>query len=169
MKALLVIDVQKNFINENTKYLPKKIANFIDKNKFDYVLFFQYFNHPNSNFVKIHNWNKMFGPPETDIVKELTTYLTKENLFKKYSFSIFKAEGFSEFIESHPIEELYLCGIDIDACILSSEMEAFEKGYNAKIIEDLCCSHSGNEYHQKAIDIIKKNLGRQTIVNSLSF
>lgn len=169
MKALLVIDLQKYLINESTEPLPEKIAKFIEKHKFDYTLFFQFFNSPNSNFVKIHKWNKMFGPPETDIVDELTKYLTENNLFKKHSFSIFRAEGFNEFMKGNPINELYLCGIDTDACVLSSEMEAFEKGYDAKIIEDLCASHSGIEYHQKAIDLIKKNLGKQAIINSNFF
>lgn len=169
MKALIVIDLQRFFINETTEGLPEKIANFIEKNKFDFLLFTQFFNNPNSNFVKIHNWKKMFGPPETDIVPELTKYLTKENVFKKYSFSIFKAEGFSGFIERHSIKELYLCGTDTDACVLSSEMEAFEEGYEARVIEDLCASHSGVDYHQKAIYLMEKNLGKQAIIKSNSF
>ncbi len=169
MKALLVIDLQKYFINENTEFLPGKIANFIEKHTFDYTVFFQYVNTPDSNFVKIHNWNHMFGSPETDIVDEVTQYLTGNNLFKKHSFSVFRAEGFSEFMKSKLINELYLCGIDTDACILSSEMEAFEKGYDAKVIEDLCASHWGIEYHRKAIDLLKKNLGKQAIVKSNSF
>jgi len=166
MKVLLVIDVQKYFINDNTKHLPKKIADFIDKNKFDYILFFKYFNHPDSNFVKIHHWNKMFGPPETDIVPELTKYVTENNLFNKFSFSIFRSEGLDEFLRAHSIKELYLCGIDTDACVFTSEMEAFEKDYNARVIGDLCASHSGIAYHRKAIDLIKENLGEQAVMTT---
>ncbi|KKU83517.1 MAG: Isochorismatase hydrolase family protein [Microgenomates group bacterium GW2011_GWA2_47_8] len=169
MKALLIIDLQKYLINENTESLPTKIANFIEKHKFDYTLFFQFYNSPNSNFVKIHNWNHMFGPPETDMVDELSKYITRNNLFKKYSFSVFGVEGFNEFMKSNLINELYLCGIDTDACVLLSEMEAFGKGYDAKVIEDLCASHWGIEYHRRAIDLIKRNLGKQAIIKSNYF
>ena len=169
MNALLIIDLQKYSINEHTEHLPLKIANFIELHTFDYIVYFQFFNSPNSNFVKIHNWNKMVGPPETDIVDELSKYLTGNNLFKKYSFSVFRAEGFNEFMKSNLINELYLCGIDTDACVLLSEMEAFEKGYDAKVIEDLCASHWGIEYHRRAIDLIKRNLGKQAIIKSISF
>lgn len=169
MKALLVIDLQKYFINEKTKFLPEKIANFIDKYKFDFTIFFQYFNTPDSNFVKIHNWKNMFGPPETVIVDKLGKYLTRNNLFKKNSFSIFRAEGFEEFMKNNLINELYLCGIDTDACVLSSEMEAFEKGFDAKVIEDLCASHWGLKYHRMAIDLLKKNLGKQVVIKSNFF
>jgi len=169
MKALLIIDLQKYFINENTESLPEKIANFIEKYKFNYTLFFQFFNSSNSNFVKIHHWNKMFGPPETDIVNELSQYLTGNNLFKKYSFSVFRAEGFNEFMKENLVNELYLCGIDTDACVLISAMEAFERGFDAKVIEDLCGSHSGIEYHRKAIDLLEKNLGKKAIIKSNFF
>src|SRR3989338_2203644 len=104
MKALLIIDLQKYFINENTESLPGRIANFIEKHTFDYTIFFQFFNSPNSNFVKIHHWNHMFGPPETDIAEELSKYLTGNNLFKKHTFSIFRAEGFDEFIKGNVID-----------------------------------------------------------------
>lgn len=169
MNALLVIDLQKYFINENTKFLPGRIADFIEKHRFDYTVFFQYFNTPNSNFVKIHHWNNMFGSPETDIVDELSQYLTGNNLFRKFSFSVFKAEGFNEFIKSNSIQELFLCGIDTDACVLLSEMEAFERGFDAKVVEDLCGSHSGFEYHQKAIDLLEKNIGKQAVIKSNFF
>jgi len=168
MKVLLVVDVQKYFINENTESLPGRIANFIEKHTFDYTIFFQYVNTPDSNFVKIHRWNHMFGAPETDIVDELSQYLTGTNLFKKHSFSVFRAIGFDEFVKSNPIQELYLCGIDTDACVLISSMEAFERGFDAKVIEDLCASHWGLEYHENAIDLIKRNLGKQAIIKSNS-
>ena len=37
---LLIIDVQKNFINDNTKKIPNKITNLINKNHFDYIAFY---------------------------------------------------------------------------------------------------------------------------------
>lgn len=166
MKALFVIDVQSYFINEHTKQIPLKIADFIDTHKFDWLAFFQYFNHPNSSFAKFHQWYKMYGSPETDLVPELQKYITPDNLYKKFSFTIFKAEGFEKQLKTHQIAEMYLCGMDTDACVLTSEMEAFERGYDSKVIEDLCVSHSGIDYHNKAVDIMKKNLGKRVIINS---
>lgn len=169
MNALLVIDVQSFFTNKYTKHLPQKIADFIKKHEFDFILFFLFYNHPKSNFVKLHNWKKMYAPPETDAASELKPFLNENNTFKKYSFSVFKAEGFQEFLSQNKINHLYLCGIDTDACVLTSEMEAFERGFDAYVIEDLCSSHNGALYHQKAIDLLKKNLGKQAIIKSAVF
>lgn len=80
---------------------------------------------------------------------------------------MFKAKGFEDFIGKHKEDEVYICGIDTDACVLSSEFDAFERGYNAKVIKDLSASHSGESYHQKAIDLLEKNLGRRSVINSV--
>ena len=47
---LLIIDVQKNFINDNTKKIPNKITNLINKTHFDYIAFTKFINDEISNF-----------------------------------------------------------------------------------------------------------------------
>ena len=76
--ALVVIDVQNYFVNDKTKNLPDKIANFIENNKFDYVLFTQFINEKDSNFVRLLNWRKCFFSPDIDIYPTLTKFATSE-------------------------------------------------------------------------------------------
>ena len=166
MNALLIIDVQNYFINEISKGLPGKIAGFIEKNKFDFILFSQFFNTLNSFYYRLHHWDKMFASPDTDIIPELGKYVGKENVFKKYKFSVFTAQGFPEYLKLHYINQLFICGMDTDACIYMSEMEAVEKGYDAKVIKDLSLSQRGNKYHLKGIELLIKNLGKQSVITS---
>lgn len=56
-KLLLVVDLQNDFINENTKFLKEKIKRLITSNKFNWVVFSQFINSNNSKFVKQLNWN----------------------------------------------------------------------------------------------------------------
>ena len=53
---LLIVDIQKNFINENTRFLLDKINNLLNINKFDVVAFTKFINDENSPFYKILNW-----------------------------------------------------------------------------------------------------------------
>jgi len=53
--SLIVIDVQNYFVNEHTKSIPEKIAQFIDKNKFNFVLFTKFINREGSNYFKLLN------------------------------------------------------------------------------------------------------------------
>jgi len=163
--ALLIVDVQKFFINKFTRDVPKKIASFIESGKFDFILFSRFINSENSNFVKFLNWQKMLSSPDIDIVPELEKFVTKENVFEKSSFSVFKSKNFLEFLKENKIKKLYICGFDTDGCVFSTVIEAFDLGFDVKILEDLCASHHGREYHQNAIKILERN-ARNILANS---
>lgn len=167
--ALLVIDVQSFFLNEVTGEIPTRIAGFIKNNedKFDFILFFKFINDINSNWVKILNWKEMLKPEETRIALGLRKFLKKDNVFvKKAAFSIFRVEKFKKFVRDRNISKFYICGLDTHACVYVSTMEAFERGFDVKVIEDLCAASHGMSYHQNAIDSIRRNLGKSIIINS---
>jgi len=167
-RALLVIDVQKYFINRYTQHIPEKIADFIKKNnnRFDYILFFKFLNSWQSNWVKISDWTKMFKSPEIDIVPELNQFVNKNNMFTKTAFSCFKAKGFADFVRNKKINDLYLCGLDTHACIYCTAMEAYELGFNIHVIADLCAASHGLNYHLNSLKALKRNLGDKIIINS---
>ena len=156
--VLIVIDVQNYYINKHTDELPQKIADFIEKNKFDFILFTQFVNNKDTNLVKIFNWYKMMSPPDIDIHKILEKYVNKNNVFKKSTYSIFKQKKFNEFLKKNRITDLFFCGFDTDACILASAYEGFDLGYNIKVLEKITLSHCGTPFEIVAMKIINKNL-----------
>lgn len=156
--ALVVIDVQNYFVNEKTQNLPRRIRDYINKNNFDFIIFSKEVNNKDSNFVKLLNWRKMFSSPDTDIHPTLLKFANSANTFEKSTYSIFKAKGFLNFLKKNNITRLYFCGTDIDACVLASAFDAFDLGYDIKILKDLSKSHSGKDLDEAAIKIINKNL-----------
>lgn len=156
--ALVVIDVQNYFVNDKTKDLPSKIAAFIENNIYDYVLFSQFVNESGSNFFKLLNWQKNTSSPEIDIDPAFLRFAKPENTFKKSTYSIFKANGLKEFLDRENITKLDLCGIDTDSCVLASAYDAFDLGYEVKVLKDLSLSHSGEDFHNAAIKIIDKSI-----------
>lgn len=156
--AVVVIDVQNYFVNEHTKDIPEKIARFLSENRFDFILFTKFINREGSNFFKLLNWKKCVGSPDTDIHHSLEKFVRKDNLFEKASYSIFKSDGLDNFLKHNQITKLFLCGIDIDACVLASAFDAFDLGYEIEVLTDLSLSHSGERLDNAALEIIKKNL-----------
>lgn len=59
-KAIVIIDVQNIFINNKTKDIPKKIADHLENNKYDYIIFTRFINDKNSQIYKKLKWNKCF-------------------------------------------------------------------------------------------------------------
>lgn len=164
-KALLVIDVQNYFINEHTKYIPSKIASFIERGRFEFVLFFRFVNSDSSNFVRDLKWKQMFASPDIDIVQELQKFTIDTNVFSKTSFSALQSQEVASYLDTNKITSLFICGFDTDGCVLATAMDAFDKGYKVRVLQDLCGSHHGVQYHQNAIEIIKRN-ARSVPINS---
>jgi len=158
--ALVVVDVQNYFINEHTSNIPQKISNFISEhgNEFNFILFTKFVNRENSNFVKLMNWRECMSSPDIDISPELSRFIEKSNVFIKNSYSAFKSKKFSEFLKKNEIRKIFLCGVDIDACILATAFDAFDLGYDVKILKNLCGSHYGKKFHESALQIINKNI-----------
>lgn len=158
--ALVVIDVQNYFVNKNTQNLPKQIAGFIEsnKNKFDFVIFTRFVNKRDSNFVKCLKWEKCFALAETQIYAELARFTNKDNVFQKTSYSVFKSKKLVRFLKKNNIGKLFLCGIDIDACVLASAFDGFDLGYDITVLQKLSLSHSGKKLNDAAVAILNKNL-----------
>jgi len=156
--ALIIIDMQNYYINKHTKSLPKKILKFTDKNKFDHILFTKFVNTKNSNFIKVFNWKKMMSSPEIDIHKTFSKLITKNNVFKKNTYSVFKSKELTKYLNSNNIKNIFLCGLDEDACILASAYEGFDLGYKINVLTDLTMSHCGKKFENAALKIINKNI-----------
>lgn len=159
---LLVIDLQKNFINENTKSVPDNISNLINTNRFDYVVFTKFVNDINSQFYKILGYKGCLNTEDRRIVIDTNN----NKIIEKKIYTALNQE-LVQFIKEKNIGIIYLCGIDTDACVLKTAIDLFENNYNVKVIEDCSMSHSGIEFHEYAIKMLEKLIGKPNVVKML--
>lgn len=163
--ALVVIDVQNHFAVEKAADLPEKIRRHIENTPYDHVIFTKFLNLPGSNFHKILGYKKVTGPPATDLHPTLRPLA--KNIFEKTTYSAFKDPKFVDFLRQNAITEIYLCGINIDGCVLATAYEAFDLGYKVKILEDLSSVASfRDDYETSAKTIIGRNLKRKPPKNT---
>lgn len=170
--ALLIIDVQREMVNEHTKDLPVKIAEFINekRNLFDYIIFFKFQNQPGSNWFNIMKWEGMTKDSEIELAAELVPIAGNATVFiKKTAFSVFRVDEFVQWINNKKINRLFFCGMDTDVCVYTSLMEAFERNYEVKVIENLCAASHGQKNHENALDLIRTNLGRRVLITTDEF
>lgn len=160
--VLVVVDVQNHFAVEKAADLPKKIVNHIQNTNYDHLVFTKFLNLPSSNFHKILGYKKVTGPPATDLHPIIRPFANKKNTFEKITYSAFKDSKFVDFLARNNIKEIYICGINIDGCVLATAYEAFDLGYSVKILEDLSSVASfRDDYEQSAKTIIARNLKRK--------
>lgn len=157
---LLVIDLQKSFINNNTSEIPLKVEKLIKNNNFDYVAFTKFVNFDTCNFNTVLNYKGCMSEEDRRIVVD-----TGNN--KIFSKSVYTAlnDELINYIKDNNIDIIYLCGIDTDACVLKTAIDLFENNYNFRIIENCSMSHSGKEYHEFAIKMLKKLVGVSNVIS----
>ncbi len=157
---LLIIDLQKDFINKNTENLPHDIEKLIGNKLFKYVCFTKFINNENSQFHTILNYNGCMQEHGKSIVIDTKDY----KIFEKSIYTAFNNE-LVNYIKEKNIDTIYLCGIDTEACVFKTALDLFENNYNVKVIKEYCMSHNGQEVHNNALMILEKLIGKQNIIN----
>jgi len=161
-RALIVIDVQKGFINKLTNKIPSKIKNFIKKNKanYDLIIFTKFINHPKSNFVKSLNWKRFMAKKETDIAEQLKEFTSNKNVFIKSTYGSFVNNKLLNLLKKHKIKQVELTGIDTENCVLTFAREAFDRGFSVVVFKSLTASYTSPKLRKAALEIIEKNIGK---------
>ena len=158
-KLLLVIDMQKEFINDNTKFLIEKITKLIEENEYDNVVFTKFVNNDKSIFYTRLKYDGCISDERRQIVLPINN----KTIIEKTGYSALTEELIS-YIKNKNIDEIYLCGIDTEACILKSALDMFENGFNVYVLKDYCASTCGSKRHDNAIRILERNIGKEYII-----
>lgn len=158
-KLLLVIDVQKDFINENTSKTLRKINMLVDSKKYDIIAFTRFINDEDSVWYKELNYKGCMTKEQQEIVIDTKNY----KVFDKRIYTALNEE-LKQFITENNIKEIYLCGFDTDACVQKTALDMFEQNYDVYILKDYCMSHIGEETHNTYINNMKRLIGKDRVI-----
>ena len=147
MKALLIVDVQNDFCSGGTLAVPdgESVVPVINKlmDRFKIVIASKDW-HPEEtkHFTKwpVHCVEDTFGAafhPQLDAEKIQEVFL-KGTGTEDDGYSAFEATNndLEQFLRSHQVDDVYVCGLATDYCVLSSALDAHQKGFNVQVIED---------------------------------
>jgi len=162
MKAILVIDVQNGFMKASNAYLVRNINRLLAKHPFGAVFCTQFVNTNSTLFAQSLNWHAMQAPPATNIA---ITIPSNAVVFQKSSYGL-TAQHLEQLLNLN-VSQIYLCGTDIDACVLAIAFQLFDAGIQPMFIID-CCDTSSTSLTLKesATSILKRSFGAQSIITS---
>ncbi len=157
--ALLIIDVQKGFINDATKHIPARVEGL--QKKYKTVFATQFYNPDPSNFRKLIGWNRFTaGSPDTELA---FTPIAHVAVITKPTYSCVTA-SFLEELKRRNIDTIHICGIDTDICVTKCAVDLFEKNLIPFVLKDCVASHAGIEAHRAALITIGRFIGRNQII-----
>ena len=158
-KMLVVVDLQRSFINLNTEFVIDKIKKLVNSNEFDKVIFTKFINNEDSIYVNKLNYRGCLTNEEQEIMID-----TKNNIVLNKEIYTVYSNRFKDIVDEFKINEIYLCGIDTECCVLKSAFDLFEKGYDVKVLKDYCACTHGIKRHMNALDILRRNIGYNNIM-----
>ena len=159
-EPLLVVDVQRRFLNEFTGHIPERVAQLIRRGTYTPVLFTRFINTRNSPYRRLLDWYGCEREPDTDLTLELVRYATPERVFLKHSFTGLSAR-FTTWLEGQRVERMAVAGLDIDTdmCERKVARDLFQRGIEPLVLVDCCASTAGAQTHLAGLTLLSRNSG----------
>ena len=158
-KALLIVDVQKGFVNEKTKHIP----NLVEKLQYNYnlVIATRFINLPNSPYRRLIKWNHL--SPDTDEIQ--LAFQPKEGtiIIDKYIYTCIN-DSFLSLLNEHNIREVDICGIDTDICVTKCAVDLFEHNITPFVLKNYCATHADTNLQDAALIILARYIGGSQII-----
>jgi len=159
MKSIIIIDMQKGFINKNNEHIVNAINDYLSVNEFSNVFYTKFLNNQKSPFVEILKWNGMLNKNEQELMVNI-----KDNaiIFEKNTYGL--SYDNLNIIKNLNIKVMELCGTDTDACVLTIASQLFDNNIKPIILSKLCASSSNNKnLHNNALEIMARSFGNECI------
>lgn len=157
---LLIVDVQKGFINEATRHIPA-IAERLAAD-YEAVIATRFVNPGGSAYRRLIHWRR-FAPGSADTELAFRPPAGAEVIEKRRYTCVDAA--FLGRLRDLGAEEVHLCGIATDNCVLKCAVDLFEAGLRPVVLASACASHAGPEYHEWGLRILARLIGTDQIVD----
>lgn len=157
-RGLLVVDVQKGFVNPYTGHIPGRIARLIERDRPDPVLFTRFVNTPGGPYHRFLHWHECATEPETDLAPELASLAHPNRVYTKPGYTGVPEE-LAGFLRDSGLEEIGVVGIDTDMCVLKVAMDVFDLGIKPIVLVDCCASTAGLQAHLAGLAVLARNIG----------
>lgn len=165
-KTLIVVNVQGYFVKTNCERDMKVVARIEDlvkSNKFDNVIFTKFCNKPNNSLVKSTGW--YFSNNGETILLDTSD----KQVIETKSYNAFTRELEKEIKRTNDgklPDELYICGFNIDDCILATSFSLLNHDVRPIIVKDCCYSGRGSRAHEKALEQMYNLFGYRSLVET---
>jgi nicotinamidase-related amidase len=158
--CLMVVDVQKGFVNEHTAHIPARAEAL--QHDYAHVIATRFVNAAGSPHRTILKWSRFApGDPETDLAFELRA---DAHIIEKAVYTAV-TPALLAWLRARNIDTVHLCGIDTDACVMKNALDLFEAGIRPVVLADACMSHAGPEMHAFGLEILRRLIGHANVVS----
>jgi nicotinamidase-related amidase len=158
--ALLVVDVQKGFINKHTAHIPALIQALLPS--YQTIFATRFYNPEGSNYRRLLKWHR-FSLDSPDIELAFTPTENVRIIDKPIYTCV--TDTFLGMLDELAITDIHIVGIDTDICVSKCAVDLFERGRTPFVLANYCASHAGPDFHKAALQIIARYIGQRQIIS----
>jgi nicotinamidase-related amidase len=162
---LLVVDVQRCFLNEFTHHIPARIVQLVQRGTYTPVFFTCFINTPDSPYRRLLNWHECEREPDTALAPELLEYAAPERVFQKHGVTGLP-EKLAASLKAQQVERVAVAGIGTDMCVLKVAMDLFDLGIEPFVLVDCCASTAGAQAHLAGLAVLSRNIGPHQLIDA---
>jgi nicotinamidase-related amidase len=151
---LIVIDVQKGFVNRWTAHLLARVEAL--QAEYGRVVATRFVNPPGSLYRRLMGWHGF--APGSDDVELAFAQLPNARVMDKTTYTCV-SDDFAAELRRDGVRRVEVCGVATDNCVLKSAVDLFERGIEPVVLADFCASHGGPEYHAAGLLLARRFLG----------
>lgn len=152
--ALLIVDVQHGFINDSTRHVIPLVEDL--QARYEHIFATRFINGVDSPHRNLIDWHR-FGEGSRDT--ELAFHPSpKAEIIDKSTYTCVTPD-FLDTLRQRKVSEVHVCGIDTDVCVMQCAVDLFENGIRPVVLSQASASHAGEEYHQNALLILRRQIG----------
>ena len=153
--ALFIVDYENEWLDKSSEYFVGDISHKISnlnklikhcRNKKMQVIFVSHIE-PEGNFFKEET-------SAVDIIGGVDFQEGKDILITKYAISPFFNTDLDEILSDLEVDELIITGILTNLCVRSSVSDAYDRGFDIKLITDTCVAFDA-ETHEFTLKDLK--------------
>lgn len=158
--ALLIVDVQKGFLNDWTADVPARVEAL--QQEYEKVFVTRFSNLEGSNYRKLIGWHSC--APATKDTELAFTPRDDAVIIDKAVYTCVTA-GFLARLKGMGVDTVHLGGIATDNCVLKCAVDLFEAGLRPVVLADFCASHGGPECHDCGLRLLRRLIGEKQVVS----
>jgi nicotinamidase-related amidase len=169
--ALVVIDVQRGFVNAGSAHVVPVVADLAARwaDAGGPVVFTRYRNHPGSAFERLIGWTRLQDEAEIELVPELAVLADRAVVADKTGYTALTPQV-AALAAEHGWTDLFLCGIDTASCVLITAAAVFEAGLTPWVVADACASNATSvppeEAHAAGLMLIRRLVGAGQVITA---
>ncbi|MCF8564505.1 cysteine hydrolase family protein [Alicyclobacillus tolerans] len=145
-KALIVLDVQDDFLRNTLDYIAPLCQQYLDEHGGEY------------DAIVLTRWIYDEMPDEeTLLVSHPKAVVVKKSTYSAYT------EDTRKVLADKQIEEVHITGVDTEGAVLATMFSMLDAGFQVKILERLVTSYHGRNW--EAMTIARHILGAENVLN----